>query len=373
MSLLDQLRSHLSNDPSTPRAAGIEFTQILEPAGGLPVWPPSYEGRLEIHKRHVDGERRDVIELDSVGSAANRIEEVLLDLHRAGKYGLPVITTVVTVDGKPHPITTLEAPHRSFDAWIRLSQDGDTAFEDSERGQALTLATLHDLDAVLESSTHDLLFGSWDSHRKGPNGQLRIPRAITSSVIGLDPIPQAQFAARVDPLNLGDSSDAKKGNKLSEKGLSSIPPQKHVPFTDERTDGARIAGHRGGVSVTEARYLGYLSFPALRKLHFTSYDSVDVRVLLTALALYGAVLRAQEGFELRARSSLLPKGALALALVEPDGSRTLIELTVDEAAKLFEDAKRAVAVNDRGITLDAGKELNDLVAKSIDAQKKGKE
>ncbi len=57
------------------------------------MWPPSYEGRIEIHNRHIDGEVRPVVELDSVGSSANRIEEVLLDLHRAGEYGLPLITT----------------------------------------------------------------------------------------------------------------------------------------------------------------------------------------------------------------------------------------------------------------------------------------
>lgn len=372
MSLFDELRPHLSNDPSRPRAAGVELKQRLEPAGEMPVWPPSYEGRYEIHPRYVDGERRDVIELDSVGSSANRIEEVLLTLHHAGKYGLPLITTIVTVDGRKHPITTLDAPHRSFDGWIRLSQDGDTPFEDSERGQALSLATTHDLDAVLESSTHDLLFGSWDSHRKGPNGQLRIARAFTSTVIGLDPLPQAQFAARVDPLNLGDASDGKKGDKLSERGLSSIPPQKHVPFSDERKSGERLAGHRGGVSITEARYLGFLSFAALRKLHFTAYDSDDVRTLLVALGLYGAVLRAQEGFELRARTSLLATGPMEVSLVGADGTREPLSLSLADAEALFAEAKERVAVKDRQIVLDAGDELNDLVAKSIDAQKKGK-
>jgi CRISPR-associated protein Csb1 len=372
MSLFDELRPNLTNDPSRPRAAGIEFKQTLEPAGGLPVWPPSYEGRYEIHPRHIDGERRDVIELDSVGSSANRIEEVLLELHRAGKYGLPVITTIVTVDGRQHPITTLDAPHRSFDGWIRLSHDGGVPFEESERGQALSLASTHDLDAVLESSTHDLLFGAWDSHRKGPNGQLRIARAFTSSVIGLDPLPQAQFAARVDPLNLGDSADGKKGDKLSERGLSSIPPQKHVPYSDERKPGERLAGHRGGVSITEARYLGFLSFAALRKLHFTAYDSEDVRTLLVALGLYGVFLRAQEGFELRSRTSLLAVGPLDVALVQADGSREPLTLSLADAEALFDEAKERVAIKDRQIVLDAGTELNDLVAKSIDAQK-GKE
>jgi CRISPR-associated protein Csb1 len=379
LDLLAALREGVSSEPRDSRPAGIEIRQALEPAGGLPVQPPSYEGRLEIHKRHVDGdsgepELREAIELDSVGSCANRIEEALLELHRSGDYPLPVSDTTIPIpNGDPVTITTLEAPHRIFDAWLRLSASdgGGGTFESSERGLDLAQAHLGALDPILEASAHDLVLGAWDSHRKGPNGQLRIARALTGSVIGLDPEEQAQFAARRDPLNLGDGSDAgKDAKRLSEKGLSSLPPQRSIPYEEDdegnpKGFGGRVTNHRGGVSITGARYLGYLSFPALRRLGFSRYEPVAVRTLLASLALYGVALRCAQGWDLRARCALLASGTPELRLVHADGRREPIELSLEGARSLFDELVREVSVEDRSVHLQASDELESLVAKSV--------
>lgn len=368
--LMTALRAGLAADPSKPRPAGIEIRQDLMPAGGLPVQPPSYEGRLEIHPRYLDGEDepRNVIELDSVGSAANRLEEVLLELYRADRYPLPVsYTRVEPAGGDPITITTLETPHRIFDAWLRLSEgpNGEATFEQSDQGRELSLAHLHEVDVLLETSAHDLLFGAWDSHRKGPYGQLRIGRSLTTSLIGIDPIPQAQFAARRDPLNIGDGSDLPRGaDRLSRQGLSSIPPQQRVPHREDLRD-KRVDGFNGGVAITEARYLGFLSFASLRRLGFAHYDAVETRAMLALLGLYALELRAAAGWDLRARCSLIPKGDLQLAIVGADGSREPFTLGVDEAERLFRDAVQRVGVRDRSVHLKAGKRLNDLVNKAI--------
>ncbi len=375
--LLSTLREGLSNEPSAERPAGIEIRQDLIPAAGLPVQPPAYEGRLEIHKRHLDGGIRDVIELDSVGSAANRLEEVLLELHRAERYPLPVSSTLVEPsDGDPIEITTLEMPHRVFDAWLRLSaaEEGDGKFEDSEHGRELSLAHVGALDAILETSAHDLLFGAWDSHRKGPHGQVRVGRSLTTSLIGLDPIEQAQFAARRDPLNMGEASDLPKGKKkLSEQGLSSIPPQQRVPFdaarlasgTDRPVTDKKIVGFHGGVAITEARYLGFLSFAALRRLGFAHYDTVEARVLLATLGLYALVLRCAAGWDLRARCALVPKGDIQLTVVGSGERAEAFALSTEEAERLFLDAVDRVKVEDRSARLHAGSTLNNLVDAAI--------
>jgi CRISPR-associated protein Csb1 len=370
--LLSALRDGLASEPSPTRPAGIEIRQDLEPAGGLPVQPPSYEGRLEIHDRYVDGAPCSAIELDSVGSAANRLEEVLLDLHRSGRYPLPVSsTTVEPSDGEPITITTLEMPHRQFDAWLRLSEPENGArgrFDASERGLELSLAHAAALDPLLETSAHDLLLGVWDSHRKGPHGQVRIGRALTTSLIGLKPIEQAQFAARRDPLNLGEASDLPRGaRRLSEQGLSSIPPQQQIPYDAElaRTAGKRPDGFRGGVAITEARYLGFLSFAALRRLGFARYDATEARVLLATLALYALTLRAAAGWDLRARCALVPRDEMRFNLVGAAGRRESLALTAEDACRLFEDAVARVAVADRSVHLRAGAMLNDLVDKAI--------
>jgi CRISPR-associated protein Csb1 len=352
--LLSTLREGLAGEPSPARPAGIEIRQDLAPAGGMLVQPPSYEDPLEIHPRYIDGELHDVIELDSVGSAANRLEEVLLDLHRAGRYPLPVSSTTVSPMGEePITITTLEMPHRVFDAWLRLSAaaDGeDGTFEDSEQGRELSLAHVGALDALLETSAHDLLFGAWDSHRKGPHGQVRIGRSLTTSLIGVDAIEQARIAARRDPLNLGQASDLPKdAKKLSKQGLSSIPPQRA----------------RGGVAITEARYLGFLSFAALRRLGFDRYDPVEVRVLLALLGLYALVLRCADGWDLRAQCALVPQDDSHFTLVGPQGRRDGFVLSADEADRLLREAVERVGIADRGVRLDAGKSLNGLVDHAI--------
>ncbi|MGI8778849.1 MAG: type I-G CRISPR-associated RAMP protein Csb1/Cas7g [Solirubrobacteraceae bacterium] len=333
--------------------------QDLEPAAGLPVLPPSYEEPLEIHQRYVDGEVVGVIELDSVGSSANRLEEVLVALHRAGEYPLPVAsTTVAPGDGStPITITTLEMPHRVFDAWLRLS-DGDangTPFERTSLGEELALAHPRALDPLLETSAHDLVLGAWDSHRKGPAGQLRIARSFTSTLIGLNPVVLRQVAARRDPLNIGDASDAPKGaRKLSEEGLSSIPPQ--------RT--------RLGVSIQSARYQGFLSFAGLRRLGFERYDAVEARVMLAALCLYALTLRDAMGWSLRAQCELIPLSDLQFGLARRSSSHAEpFALGVDDAKRLFLEAVARVGIEDRNVRLEAGTRLNDLVGKAITASK----
>jgi CRISPR-associated protein Csb1 len=354
--VLSALREGLSTEPSATRLSGIEIRQGLAPAGDMPVQPPSYEGELEIHKRYIDGEARDVVELDSIGSAANRLEEVLLELYQAGRYPLPVSSTEVEPsDGEPITITTLEMPHRVFDAWLRLSaaEDGENGtFEDSEHGHELSLAHAGALDALLETSAHDLLLGVWDSHRKGPHGQVRIGRSLTTSLIGIDPIEQGRRAARRDPLNLGDASEKSGGGKkvkLSNLGLSSIPPQRM----------------RGGVAITEARYLGFLSFAALRRLGFKRYDPVEVRVLLALLGLYSLLLRSAGGWDLRAQCVLVADEDPQLTLVAPRGRRETFALSVEEAEDLFRAAVKRVKIKDRGVQLKAGTTLNTLVDKAI--------
>lgn len=327
--------------------------------------PPSYDGKLEIHKRHIGGETRDVVELDSIGSSANRLEEALLEMHAAGTYPLPVSSTMIEPEGAPSiELTTLETPHRIYDAWIRLSEapDGESgSFEASELGRELSMAHLGALDPLLETSAHDLLFGSWDSHRKGPYGQVRVARSIASTVIGLDPIEQARFAARVDPLNLGEAADLPKGAKrLSEQGLSSIPPQIIRPDDDEQ-------GH-GDVSITSALFTGFLSFAALRRLGFERYDPVDARVALAALGLHATMLRAASGWSLRSRCALVPSSSLELTLVGAAGQRSELSLDLDGSEDLLEKSVAELGVNDRSVTLHASEALNKMVSQAIDTE-----
>jgi CRISPR-associated protein Csb1 len=357
MTVIEMLRQALSDVASTGRPAGIEIRQDLAAPHGQVVMPPSYEAPLEIHARHIDGEVRKVIELDSIGSSANRIEEGLLEEYRAGRYLLPVSSTTIDVsNGQKFTISTLEAPHRVFDAWIRLGTlpGSDVPFEVTERGQELSLAHAGALDPILEASAHDLLFGVWDSHRAGPGGQVRIARSFTSTVIGLDPQEIITVAARRDPLNLGEAKDVKapKGMKLSEQGLSSIPPQRRRP----------------GVSIAGARFVGFLSFAALRRLRFARYDSPDVRVLLAAVCLHGLRLRETAGWHLRSECDLVPTSDMRFELLRTGGEqREELSLTLDESRALLAEANARAGVKDRGVQLVGGPHLTPLVERAMQA------
>lgn len=358
MSIIDVIREGVTDVPSPNRPAGIEIRQELAPAAGAPVSPPSYQGELEIHERHIDGERRTVIELDSVGSSANRIEEALLDEYRAGRYPLPVSKTTITAGDQVFEITTLEAPHRVYDAWIRLStfKGDDTPFEATPQGRELSLAHASALDPILEASAHDLLLGAWDSHRSGPTGQVRIARSFVSTVLGFDPLKVGTRAARRDPLNIGDEKDVKiakgAGLKLSEQGLSSIPP----------------IGRRPGVSISSARFVGFLSFPALRRLRFERYDDVAVRTALAALLLHGLLLRQSAGWSLRSECELVPSGDIEMAIVRNGSAASEpFTLTLDESAALLRGAVEAAGIADRSASLIGGPKLTELVARAIAA------
>lgn len=355
MTIIDVLREGLTDAPSVRRPMGLEFRQNLAAAADAPVQPPSYQGDLEIHKRHVDGEVREVVELDSVGSSANRIEERFEDERRAGRYPLPVMSTTIEAGDQTYEISSLVAPHRATDAWLRLSTlpDSDELFETTEDGRALSLAHADALDPVLEMSAADLLLGVWDSHRSGPSGQLRIPRAFTSTVLGFDPLPVGTRAARRDPLNLGEAKDIKapKGERLSEQGLSSIPPVERRP----------------GVSISGARFVGFLSFAALRRLRFAHYEDTEVRVLLAALCLYGVLLRAESGWFLRSGCDLIPTEEMRVT-VPRSGVQDAEDVTVslDDARALLEEAIARVNINDRRIRLVGGPKLTPIVERGLE-------
>lgn len=367
--------------PSLDKPSGIEIMQKLLPTEGVTVAPPTYDDPLELHKRLVDGKVKTVIELDSVGSSANRIEEVFQQLYEAegsaSKYPLPVSSTTVTADGLERKITTLEMPHRLFDAWLRNSETADgSIFEESPQGIEIIRADNNKLDSILEASAHDLLFGSWDAHRTGPNGQVRIARSLSTTVIGIlpeDATPEGDIAltnrgasrstdsfdfthkvlaARVDPFNLAQDSEAAKNKeqkKLSEQGLSSIPPQR---------SGWRVA-------IESGKFIGYLNFPSLRRLGFEKYDSEDVRVVLALLGLYGVVLRSSYGWDLRSNTRMKAAGPLEFKVTYGDGRTEDLNVPVADLEAMLNEAIKKAGIQDRSANLNAGSTLNKLVSDAI--------
>ena len=149
----------------------------MQPAGGIgdKLFPPTYPAEREGPPRHVFERRRlddrEVwcVLIDSVQSQANRMEEALLAAAAEQAIPLPYVTVDFREAGlQPlQQITSLDAPHRVYDAIIRDSLLDDVPFMESEQGRRLAAATPAAATALLEISPSALLFGAWHSQGEG--------------------------------------------------------------------------------------------------------------------------------------------------------------------------------------------------------------
>ncbi|MFE3182795.1 type I-U CRISPR-associated RAMP protein Csb1/Cas7u [Streptomyces violascens] len=333
----------------------VRITAEYEPLGGLgtPLFPPTVKiketdsaGYL-VEPRYVDGERVDVVLLDQRQSQANRCEAALLDAIQRGEVFIPHLALETESVGVPVRVTSLDAPHRSRDAYFRDAVDGDgIPFDKTEAGLALRDASTADVGAYLRLVPSDLAYGVWDSHRKR-RIQVKIARSYTSEMIGVAPLVGVRAAGRVDRLNLtgetvevsesgwapsagGKSAKGVKTAKMSELGHGMIPPSEGL----------------GGVSVTAVQRSATLSLAQLASLRFGGVSeelAATGRALIAAIALLGdrlafasPALRLRSGCDLMLvaeRVEWVQRGRDGRPGVEP-----LEVTTPQEATALFEMA-----------------------------------
>lgn len=343
-------------------AAGIQLLTTYKPAGGdaAKVMPAIYPGGYLLERRLVDDQPRHTAQLDSWQSQANRVEAALLRHRDRGRIRLPLFEMNVAVENVPRPIrlTSLDFPHRYADAYLRDSTVDGVRFDKSEPGRRLRAASQADATALLELDPGSLLFGAWDSHRKGRNA--KFPRSYSSEIIGLDPERGVRYGGRLDPFNLvgtiddagkgeGDwqflgAGEKKKGARLSEIG--------HGNALDSDTDPAT---NKGGVTISEARRLGFISFAALDRLGFGSAGEeaqATARAALAALALAGDRL-AFGGPSLFLRSGCdLVRVTETIAFERPGGELESVDVTPAEAVSLYGEAQSHAT----GLGLSIGEE-----------------
>lgn len=164
--------------------AALRRRQTLQPIGGKgdkifpPTYPPSDEAkranrnaspRHVYERRRLNGNEIWCVLVDSVQSQANRLEECLLGAIRDD-----VAIPYVAVDFKDAKleglteITSLDAPHRVYDAILRDSLlDDGKPFMESAIGERLATAKAEDAPILLEVSPTALLFGAWHSTGQG--------------------------------------------------------------------------------------------------------------------------------------------------------------------------------------------------------------
>jgi CRISPR-associated protein Csb1 len=221
--------------------------------------------------------------IDQEPSQANRVEEALRDAVDAGVLGLPMLE----LRSGPVRLTSLDFPHRYADAYVRDSMIDGVRFDQTAVGKRLREVSTGDVRPLYEREPCSLLFGAWDSHRKGR--WPRFPRLYSAVMFGLDPVAGRRMGGRMDPVNLtgsvADSSAAEagwqfvadgakaKGKKFSEIGHGNIAPQ---PV-------------HGGVTVSEVRRIASISLAGLERLRFGGAPAEAVTAARAALAALGLI------------------------------------------------------------------------------------
>lgn len=285
---LDSLLEKLLN----PEWAAARITATYQPSGGpgSRVFPPTFpmgsedESPYLLEERTRDGAIRKAVILDQIPSQANRCEEAIADAWYRDEVQMPMLR-LVHQGAADFEIIGLSAPHRAFDAYWRDSLLDGVKFDRTDIGKALQAASLADATALLQYDPGTLVYGGWNSHRKGH--QAKFPRLYSSELIGWDPVKGTRKAGRMDPANLtgsrsgaGDdwsysTAAAKKADsKLSEIGHGNIAPN---------------SAH-GGVTITGATRSAVLSLSATRRIHFGSLAAAaqnSARALLGAFGLLG--------------------------------------------------------------------------------------
>lgn len=336
---LDKLQQTVGGD----EVALARVTTTYQSAGGSGsrIFPPTFPLTRDesspylIEERQRDGAKRTAVVLDQVPSEANRAEEALAQAWAAGLVRMPMLR--LTHKGAADAVITgLDAPHRAFDAYWRDSLLGDVKFDRTDLGRSLQAASLDDASALLKHDPSSLVYGAWNSHRKGR--QAKFPRAYSSEIVGWDPVEGSRKAGRMDPLNLvgarsGDGDDWQylpggtktAKSKLSEIGHGNIAPnQAH-----------------GGVTVSGATRFATLSLTGINRIGFGTADRTQclaARTFLTAFALLGDRLAfGGPGLWLRSGCELLIENE-TLEWLGRSGVTEEFTLSRDEAVALYESA-----------------------------------
>ena len=381
--------------------AALRRRQRLQPVGGPgdKIFPPTYPGegrnappRHVYERRRLNGQDVWCVLIDSVQSQANRLEECLLEVIRDNerlsddkKLLIPYVEVVFSgsnLDGITR-ITSLDAPHRVYDAIFRdsllkeKSQEGESEkgkpFMESAVGQRLARASAEDASALLEISPTALLFGAWHSTGQGGGLGAKFARCLVSEIMGIDvPVDELvnprtgeinartagrRTGSRIDPLGVLRKVEVFKGESgwsTTEKGAGDNA--KEVRPSEINHGNIVPSVQILGVTCDYAEHTFVLSFAALRRLRFGESENKKDRdmaghSLLTALGLVALAEQDARGYALRSRCDLVCEDRTPLELVHPDGATE--NIAIDRAAAHALYKKAVKTAEDAGFKLPA--------------------
>jgi CRISPR-associated protein Csb1 len=347
--------------------AALRRRQILQPVGGKgdKIFPPTYPEerrgagpRHVFERRRIDGAEVWCVLVDSVQSQANRLEEALLSAVREEAITLPYVT--VDFAGKElaglTEITSLDAPHRVYDAILRNSLLNSQPFMKSPLGLRLAEAKPGDATALLEASPTALLFGAWHSTGEGGGLGAKFPRCLVSEIVAVNtPVDEIADArtGEIEPRTSG----RRTGSRIDPLG---VLRKVEVFKSPEGWDVVKERAGRGakavrpseinhgniapsvqplGVTCDHAEHVAVISLAALRRLSFggNARDRAG-RALLAALGLVAVTEQDARGYALRSRCDLVCDGRAPIELVHANGAIDQLEIDRTAARQLYAGA-----------------------------------
>ena len=199
---MPELFSVLSTAVQTKSILRIVVNLKPANADGL-VYPPTYDqGQHIFRPAWVEGAARDAVLLDSVQSQANRIEMALLDAYRNGRLSYPEIELIVDAKTGRETYSVLQLSHRIYDAALRFTKIDNTPFIESPIGRSVYAARTDAATALFTHAPITLALGGWDSHGGGGPLVAKLPRLITSEIVGLDAKKAQRGAVKFDPMDI---------------------------------------------------------------------------------------------------------------------------------------------------------------------------
>lgn len=331
--------------------AGGPDTRVFPPTFPLDAADPDKKTPYLFEQRRVGGEVVQSVVLDQPPSQNNRAEEAVAEAVAAGRVTLPYFLIEHQLPtGRTVTVTSFDAPHRAADAYLRDSQLDGTIFDKTAAGARLREATIEDVTPLYEREPLSLIYGMWDSHRKGR--QLRLPRLYRSEIFGTAPASGRRAAGKMDPHNLvGAVQDGERATDGS-AGWTFVPPEANKAKV--KGDKLSEIGHgniapgmaHGGVTVADIQRVASLSFAGLARLRFgaTPREAADAaRVALAAIALLADRLAfARPALWLRSGCELVLRSE-TVGMQQAGGVLDPLELDVDGLLAVLDSARAAAA------------------------------
>jgi CRISPR-associated protein Csb1 len=342
-------------------------------------------------RRRIDGAEITCVLIDSVQSQANRLEESLLAAVDAGAIKLPFIAVDFGDAGLPDVgrITSLDAPHRVYDAILRDSLLDGTPFMQSSIGRRLHHAKPGNADALLEVSPTALVFGAWHSQGQGGGIGAKFPRCIVSEIVGINtPTDEVtnrrtgeihirtagkRTGSRIDPLGILKKVEVYKGatgwattQKEAGKGARAAKP------SEINHGNIAPSVQPLGITMEYAEQTLVITLAGLRRLGFGGGDKDSAaRTYLASLALVAALEQDGHGYALRSRCDLVPEGRASWEIVNADGTTRAFEVDQPSARTLYSTALKAakdtgLAINTPALILKPQQKLIDIIKQSQD-------